>query len=291
MRAPAIRKGESVLFPELNSERVTTAIPVPKNTGDGTARNSRFMLNAPSETWAATVRLWVDSCLEIDSDAFTPSRYLFDNFVKWIEGSGEKAGSKRALSRMLLSMGFKAGVGLVEHKTTRGILGVKIRKVALRGMVPVRKEENPILAWVQDWDMPYIGKAPTEPDPKVTAGSLIVYIYYSGTYIVHVGFEFYAMGWIKVTRIFGRDGTVAKKLYPKKIADALYAQLLAAGFKERQVKGFHRKRYEDILAWRVLEGRRRMGLRVETDHKASCRDHAEVKEFLGIFRIGMKQPT
>ena len=249
-------------FPELRSQGMRIRIPViTEDVENGKVpRSSKLQLNAPSATWEATVRLWIDACLQTVDDhrAFVTSRDLYASFVKWIVGSGEAPGSMRKLSRFLVSVGLKKGIAQVRKKNMRVILGIRMRAAPLRSMAPLHEMRDPLAAWVRNWDVAYLGEAPAVPDAQVTARTRVQYLYKEGVqYILHIGFEFYSEGWIKITRMFGEDGVVDCRIYPEQIATAFFKQLRAKGFEAYDVWGNERERYERVLSWRIMEGRRR----------------------------------
>ena len=67
---------------------------------------------------------WLEDCCEIDSSAFTPSKWLFESWKNWADEYGEYVGSSRRLSDQLIARKFEP----VRHNKVRGFKAIQLKE-------------------------------------------------------------------------------------------------------------------------------------------------------------------
>ena len=96
-------------------------------------------LNPPAAVQEATktyldaedaIRNWIDDHLELERDAFTPTKDLLQYYRMWAEDSGERPLSEKQLGAMLEDHGFTMSRRRAEGKQRRGYVGLRISEAA-----------------------------------------------------------------------------------------------------------------------------------------------------------------
>lgn len=67
---------------------------------------------------------WIEDCCEIDSSAFSPSKWLFESWKSWADEYGEYRGTSRRLSEQLIAKKFEA----CRQNKVRGFKGILVKE-------------------------------------------------------------------------------------------------------------------------------------------------------------------